>query len=177
MRFIGSSALGRVVRGERRRRSRSPARRAPTGNTSSTWSKRLIAKISATTGCSAATAMRAPSRAHLLRRDHQHAQAHAADVVDAGEIEHETADIGTRPQRCERGFERRRPGKVGATGGRNDDDVSERAAGYVQGRRSVWRAGGAIIRPAGVHGLTGWLLTRLRRSRVLPPLRAGCIDR
>ena len=61
------------------------------GKTPSTRSKRLMAKISATIGCRFATAIFAPRRAQLLRGDHQDAQADAADVVDAREVEHQDA--------------------------------------------------------------------------------------
>ena len=63
--------------------------------TSTTVPNRLIAMISATTGCNVATPMRA-LRAHRPSSDHQHAQPDAADIAHTGEIEHEA---GTEPRR------------------------------------------------------------------------------
>ena len=110
-------------------------------HTTSTLSKRLMVKISATTLCSAATDSRASGGAHLLGGDHQHAQAHAADVFDAGEVEHQRALAlaGLGQQRCQRGFEIGGTAVVDAAGGRGHDRVGVVVRGNEHGARS-WMA-------------------------------------
>ena len=67
-RFIGAApgVVGRRAGGD----SAASASRT-VGNTSNTCLKRAMSKISATTGCSAATAIRALRARSCLRRDHQ----------------------------------------------------------------------------------------------------------
>ena len=61
-------------------------------------SKRLMAKISATTLLQRRDEERRFALAHLLGGDHEDAQADAADVLDPGEVEHERA-LGGRGSR------------------------------------------------------------------------------
>ena len=77
------------VGGERRPNS-APARRRRVGKTLTTWSKRLISKISRTTAAAPPPRLRL-ALAQLLGGHHQDAQADAADVVDLRQVEHQGA--------------------------------------------------------------------------------------
>jgi len=73
---------------------------------------------------------------HLPRCDHQHAQAHAADVFDAREVEQQRGNVGTSPKRRKSGLEVCRRRLVDASGGYDESDVSELAGFHVHGRAS-----------------------------------------
>ena len=102
-------------------------------DTSRMLSKRLIAKISRDHGLQPRDADPRAVRAHLLRRDHQDAQADAADVLDAGEIEDESALVGVRlrEQRRQRLLELPCGGMIDAPHRRAHDDVGELSAGEL----------------------------------------------
>ena len=89
----------------------------------------------------------APARAQLLRRDHQDPQADAADVVDAGEIQHQrpSAAAGRLHERRQRGLELRGALVVDAADRRGNDDVGELAAGGFH--RGSGALGARIIAP------------------------------
>jgi hypothetical protein len=80
-------------------------------------------------------------RAHLLRGDHQHAQAHAADVVDAGEIQHQRAAAfgSAGHQRQQRGLEIGRAAVIDAARGCDHEGVGKLLRGDVHGATLVVR--------------------------------------
>ena len=75
------------------------------------------------------------ARAHLLRRDHQNAQADAADVVDAGKIEHEDARAGhgSGHQWRQRRLELGSALMVNAAHGHGNDGIGDVARCDLQG--------------------------------------------
>ena len=126
-------------------------------------SKRLMAKISATTLCSAATKSGASRSRICLGRDHQDPQADAADVLDAGEVEHERAlgGGGIGHQRRERRLEVGGASMVDAAHRHGDDGVGDAARCDLQVHPSS-----GTRRPGGQGSRNQYRATARRRGAV-----------